>query len=329
VKLGARWEQVLAPSGMRAARFAALGTTIQVVTFPETGLERAMPAVEAEVFALDVLASRFRSDAELVWVNQNAGRRLDVSPRFAELLSAALLWADRTDGLVDPTVGRALVAAGYRSDFERMDKDQAGPTERSLPAPGWHTVRLDGNSVECPPGLALDLGATAKGWGADRAALAGAQAGQCSILVSLGGDIATAGPKPPGGWVVRVSDDHRGPESAPGQTVVLSAAGLATSSTTVRRWRQAGQVAHHLIDPRTGRPAAGPWRTVSVAASSCLEANALSTAALVAGSAAVSVIHSFGASARLVSNSSGVRHLGAWTAVGEELAPIAVITSSS
>lgn len=139
MKLGAGWEQVLAPSGMRAARFAALGTTIQVVTFPETGLERAMPAVEAEVFALDVLASRFRSDAELVWVNQNAGRRLEVSPRFAELLSAALLWADRTDGLVDPTVGGALVAGGYRSDFERMDKDQAGPTERRRyrPVVGW------------------------------------------------------------------------------------------------------------------------------------------------------------------------------------------------
>jgi thiamine biosynthesis lipoprotein len=95
------------------------------------------------------------------------------------------------------------------------------------------------------------------------------------VLVSLGGDVAVAGQAPAGGWPIRIDTD--------GPTVALSAGGLASSSTTVRTWRAGALRLHHIVDPRTGRPAETSWRTVSVAAASCVDANTASTAAVVLG----------------------------------------------
>lgn len=123
------------------------------------------------------------------------------------------------------------------------------------------------------------------------------------------------------GWVVRVTDDHQAGPKAAGQNVGLADRGLATSSVVVRRWRCGTAEMHHIIDPMTGRPADGPWRTVTVAAESCLKANALATAALVSGGAAAGLLESWGVAARLVDRDGGVTHLGQWTAVGEEAGP--------
>src|SRR5213076_493676 len=90
------------------------------------------------------------------------------------------------------------------------------------------------------------------------------------VLVNLGGDIATAGPPPVEGWLVRVADDHRASPDEPGQTITIESGALATSSTTVRRWDQG---VHHIIDPRSGLPADSRWRTVSVCAATCVDAN--------------------------------------------------------
>ena len=138
--------------------------------------------------------------------------------------------------------------------------------------------------LSLPAGARLDLGATAKGLGSDRAAAAAYRVcGRGGILVSLGGDIAVTGQPPVGGWPVAVADSSDPGRGAPGQVVRLTAGALATSSVTGRRWQRDGRTVHHIVDPRTGWPAAGPWRTVSVAAASCAEANAAATAAIVAG----------------------------------------------
>src|SRR5262249_17355067 len=137
-------------------------------------------------------------------------------------------------------------------------------------------------TVSIPEGIELDLGATAKAWAADRAARRAARSGACGVLLSLGGDVAIAGtPRDDEGWPIGLADDH----AADGATAVgaLAAGGLATSSTTVRAWRQDGHDMHHILDPWTGRPARVVWRTVSVAAPTCVEANAASTAAIVLG----------------------------------------------
>jgi thiamine biosynthesis lipoprotein len=137
------------------------------------------------------------------------------------------------------------------------------------------------------------------------------------VLVSLGGDIAAAGDSPLGGWPVLIADDHRqsercGSPARPVQVVRMTGGGLATSSIGCRQWTRAGQALHHIIDPRTARSADGPWRTVSVAAATCADANAAATAAIISGAEAEAWLADRGIPARLVGQDGSVRHVGGW-----------------
>jgi thiamine biosynthesis lipoprotein len=190
-------------------------------------------------------------------------------------------------------------------------------TVRSVP--GWRQVQFDEQSriLVLPPGVRLDLGATAKAWAADRSAARLAAALGCGVLVSLGGDIAVAGETPPGGWRVRVQDVTGRPEDppvGPSAVVAIRDGGLATSSTTARRWRRGGDVLHHILDPRTGLPAPPCWRTVSVAAASCADANTASTAAIIRGRDAPGWLTSLGLPARLVDEAGNVHTVAGWPA---------------
>jgi thiamine biosynthesis lipoprotein len=264
----------------------ALGTDVHVAVWPAKGLAKALSTVDAELGRLDHQASRFRGDSEISRIQRSQGPAHRVSRGLAEALRVALAAARWTQGRVDPTVGGALSALGYDRDFASIDADSwpgAGPPARG-PVPGWRLVALDGTLLRLPAGVFLDLGATAKGLGADRAASAARRAcGRGGVLVSLGGDIAVAGRPPAGGWPVAVADSSRADRAARGQVIRLGTGAVATSSVTCRQWRRDGQLLHHIVDPRTGYPATGPWRTVSVAAPSCAVANAAATAAIVAG----------------------------------------------
>jgi thiamine biosynthesis lipoprotein len=317
------WTRLATISGVVGAGRPALGTTVRVLLADGRQLPLALEETDRVIARVDDLASRFRPDSELSRVNSDPRPRIQVSDGLAGLLADALHWSRATDGLLDPTVGAALLAAGYDRDFCELAGRSSEPVPPSEPAPGWRRVQLEGQVLTRPPGLLLDLGATAKAWAADTAAeRAGVAAGD-SCLVSLGGDIATWGPVPVGGWTVRIGDDHQGGEDEPGQTASLLARGLATSSTAVRRWLRQGTAMHHLIDPRTGRPAQGRWRTATVVADTCLRANALSTASLVGGDRAEVLLARFRASARLVSEDGRVVHCGGWPSQGEELALLA------
>jgi FAD:protein FMN transferase len=259
--------------------FRALGTTAVVATTDREREGDAVAVVERELHAVDLACSRFRPDSELARVNRSCGERVRVSALLAGALHVGLSAAEVTGGLVDPTVGRTLRTAGYDRTFARVvARDSSTFGARFSVVPGWRVVELDEDAltVRVPAGVELDLGATAKALACDRAAAAAAAVAG-GALVALGGDIAVDGEVPDGGWPVRIADDHAAIE-APGPTVALSSGGLATSSTTVRRWRARGAELHHLIDPRNGRPAQSPWRTVSVAATSCVDANIASTA---------------------------------------------------
>ena len=136
--------------------------------------------------------------------------------------------------------------------------------------------------------------------------------------MSLSGDLAVRGPVPEGGWRVRVAEDHRAGDDEPGQTVTIADGGVATSSTTVRTWsaRMAGRpgriAVHHIVDPRSGRPTDGCWRTATVAATSCLEANTVATAAIVRGAPATNWLREIGVPARLVRRDGSVAVFGGW-----------------
>ena len=185
------------------------------------------------------------------------------------MLAVALGAAAATGGDVDPTVGRAMRGLGWDRDFALVRV--AAPSRariRIVPAAGWRSVELDRRRglVTLPAGVELDLGSIAKAYAADRCARRVHDATGAGVLVSLGGDMAAAGPPPGGGWSLRIADDHRAGPDAPGPVVAIRDGGLATSSTAVRRWRAAGAERHHIVDPRTGLPAPEVWRTVTVAA---------------------------------------------------------------
>jgi len=308
-------------SGRASARWDALGSSVVLrVTDPEA-LAPARAAVERELDAVDLACSRFRADSELTHLNANGGRWTPVGEVLFDALALALRAAELTAGDVDPSVGRALELAGYDRDWTLLDPPAGAPgpppsiTVRVLP--GWQAVELDraGRAVRVPRGVVLDLGATAKAWAADRAAAAAAAAapgGAYGALVSLGGDIATAGPAPAGGWRIRVTEDHRSDISAPGQTISIRSGGLATSSTAVRRWTHEGHTMHHVIDPRTGLPVRRTWRTVSVAAATCAEANIATTAALVRGRLAPAWLAELDLPSRLVDPEGEVLTISGW-----------------
>jgi FAD:protein FMN transferase len=323
---------VSAPGALVTATWEALGTSILLRlcgSSPSDGapdggsrLDAARLAVERELDAIDRACSRFRADSELSRVNASGGRPIAVSELFAQALELAMRAAELTDGDVDPTVGRALELAGYDRDWKSLATHREQP-EMTAVRPlvlsahvrsSWRTIALDRHAVtvQVPRGIGLDLGATAKAWVADRAAAAAARAAECGALVSVGGDIATAGPAPAGGWRIRVTDDHRSDPSAAGQTVSIHSGGLATSSTSVRRWSQRGRTMHHIIDPRTGQPARSGWRTVSVAAASCADANIAATAAIVRSWQGTRWLARAGLPARLVDRRGEVTTVAGW-----------------
>ncbi len=325
-------------TGMVAsAGFPAFGSTALVVTREEQSLAAAVTAVQATVQAFDLACSRFREDSELSALNRAGGRTIRVSPLLQEAIAAALRAAEVTGGDVDPSLGAALIALGYDRDFDLgLDRRDAGaargaggplgpgpaPATVSLRSvPGWKTIRLDrqGGTVGVAAGVQLDLGATAKALAADHAAAAAYVAAGCGVLVGIGGDFAAAGPGPAEGWRIRVTDDHRSGAKAPGQWVSVQSGGLATSSTAVRRWRRGDETVHHLLDPASGSPVNAGWRTASVAAATCLDANIASTATIIRGRPAVEWLQSLRLPSRLVSDRGTVVHLAGWPSEGDDL----------
>jgi thiamine biosynthesis lipoprotein len=170
--------------------------------------------------------------------------------------------------------------------------------------------------VRVPAGVALDLGAVGKAFAADLVAGSISRTVGVDCVVSLGGDVAVgAVPDSPGHpWQVAVAE---APGDDPAQLVVLDRGGMATSTTTHRRWRSGGATVHHLLDPRTGRPVERSWRTASVAASSCVAANTASTASLVLGAAAPAWLAERGLPARLVARDGAVTVLNGWPEAAE------------
>ena len=295
----------------------ALGTTaLDAVRLPES-LDRARAVLEAELEAVDNACSRFRDDSELVRLNRAAGEPVVVGPYLLEALEVAVTAAAATQGACDPTVGKALRLAGYDRTFALV-RLRDGPLVHVSAAPGgaWRSIEVDRErrTARIPAGVELDLGATAKALAADRAARAAAEATEDGVLVSLGGDVAVAGKPPASGWPVGLADDHAAPFPVDGPAVGIRSGGLATSGTVVRSWATASGDAHHIIDPRSGAPAKTPWRTISVAAASCVDANTASTAAMVLGDEASGWLEQRRLPARLVRNDGSVLYAADWPA---------------
>lgn len=279
-----------------------------VVTDPHL-VAHATEVADEVMDAVELAASRFRRDSEVSRLRPGWN---EASPLLAELVAVSLDAARRTDGAVVPTLGAALAALGYDRSIEYVGRRPG--TRRVLvdQVADWRAVRVEDGRVHVPAGVVLDLGATAKAWAADHVAADVAALGT-GVLVSLGGDVATAGPAPAGGWQVVV---HDLPGDVPQQVTLESGAALATSSTAHRVWAGGGGPAHHLLDPGTGAPVETPWRTATVVAGTCLLANTVSTGTLVKGLHGTGWLRRTRLPGRLVATTGAVTAVGGFPGGG-------------
>ena len=299
-------------SVLSSVTFRAMGTTATVAVQDALALEPALAAAREVVSLIDATCSRFKPQSELCALNRGAGgppRR--VSPLLGAAIDASLAAAAATGGLVDPTVCLLMERIGYVVTFGDMELTGPALEVERRAAPGWDTVVYDRDActVFLPDGVALDLGAVGKAWAADRAAQAAAQRIGDAVLVGCGGDVAVAGPAPASGWCVRVAER---PDQDAWQDVLVFDGGIATSGTDARSWMRGTTLYHHIVDPMTGLPAASIWRTVSVAAATCAQANAAATAAIILGEQAVGWLQQLGVPARLIDTHGATTTIGAW-----------------
>jgi thiamine biosynthesis lipoprotein len=301
---------------MRSASRQALGTLAVLAVVDDPALREATEILTAELESIDSACSRFRPGSELRRVNAAGGEPVQVGAVLFDALTVALRAAAATHGLVDPTIGRTLRLSGYDRTYSLVAARVRPFRATFVRCPDWRSVELDEErrTVRIPKGVELDLGATAKALAADRAAAAIAVVTGTGTLVSLGGDVAVAGPPPEGGWPIRVADDNAAPLDGPGPIVSISSGGLASSSTSIRRWSTTSGELHHIVDPRTGRPAPAHWRTASITAASCVEANTASTAAIVLGESAPAWLDELRLPARLVRSDGAVYCVAGWPA---------------
>lgn len=299
------------------ATFRALGGSVFVVVRDPAELTLAVRLARLVLDDVDEVCSRFRPDSDLCRVNARPGEWVTVDPLLVVAVKVALGAARATGGLVNPLLGRELVALGYDSDFRTLSASPDQPVASPADPPGpsaltaWEQVDLDpGGAVRTPVGTALDLGATGKAWAADLVATSYEEHLRASAVVSVAGDLRIAHPDGHP-WPVAISEQ---PGAEPDTTVALDRGGMATSSTQVRRWVRGGVRRHHLIDPRTGGPAREVWRTVTATGATCAAANTASTAAIVLGRDAPGWLAAHDVTARLVGADGQVQTVGGWPA---------------
>ena len=236
--------------------FQSMGCEVVVGGATESELARIRTLFEER----DAVFSRFRPESELKSVNNGRGARL-VSPLFSRMVAAALRAREQTGGLVDPTLGAAVEAAGYDRDFSLLQTSDEPPGPVGQPG----RIELYGRVLVLEPGVRLDLNGVVKAAAVDEALRLVSGPG----FVSAGGDLAASG---------------RLDVALPGGGIVgLVAGGLATSGSTKRRWRRGGAEQHHLIDPVTGRPSTSRWDEVTVCGATCLAADVAAKAAFLLG----------------------------------------------
>lgn len=261
------------------------------------GTEADLDVAQAEIRALEGRWSRFLPDSDVGRLNAAGGAAVEVDASTRELVRRGVEGRTLTDGWFDPFLGREIIAAGYDRDIGRLPPPAPGGA-RLVPAIG-EPLRLrapvvvddDAGTIRLLDGAAFDPGGFGKGRAADLVGDRLLARGVSGALVNLGGDLRVVGAPPSGGWRIDVEDpfvpeplDAGGGPRRTAARVELHAGGLCTSSPLKRRWRTVGgSPAHHVIDPRNGRPGPVEVASVTVTAAEAWAAEVLATAVLLAG----------------------------------------------
>lgn len=276
---------------MRLIQFRAMGCHIEArLDTDDEKTAIVLAQVPAWFEAWEQALSRFRPDSEINQLNAQAGQgAVPVSETVWDVLHAALAAANATDGLVTPTILPALKEAGYTTSFDELPKSQpvgAAPDPQAIiqSAQAWRDIRTNPvrRTVALPPGVQLDFGGIAKGWAAEEAAK---RLGRYApALVDAGGDIAVSGPQRNGHpWLILVASPF---DDGDIDAIALAGGVVATSGRDYRRWLKGTQWQHHIIDPRTGRPADTDLVSVTVIARTAVRAELAAKSVLILGSEA-------------------------------------------
>ena len=230
--------------------------------------------------------TRFSEDSELSALNRSSGKRFKASADLFSIIALTRRFFHLTRGLFDPSILPDLKRAGYDRSMEVLRELGPSPLLETLLAnehPSFSEIDLDESdqTIQLPPGMAIDLGGIAKGWIAEQAAnLLSKYATACAV--DAGGDMYLVGlPDGMEQWPVALEDPLQ-PETAL-TTLKVDPGAIATSTITKRVWQQAGKNRHHIIDPRTGEPAVSDWISVTVIAPHAYEAEVFAKALLIAG----------------------------------------------
>ena len=276
-----------------------MGTTVHLIGVGAragSDVQELLEVAEERVHHLEAQWSRFRPTSELSRMNARAGRPTKLTPETYGLVAAAVDGWERTGGLFDPTLLDAVEHVGYDRSFDKLPADR--PTAQ-VPPPsetahdGCAAIELDPDTstVRLPVGMHLDLGGIAKGYGADLVVADLAAAGLDGACANLGGDVRVWGRAPAAvddaideathGWKIDIQDPTG--TTAPLAQLEIDDGAVVTSTRLRRRWLVDGFEQHHLIDPRTRRPAFNGWAQVSAVAGTATEAEVLVKALYLAG----------------------------------------------
>lgn len=293
-----------------SAHFRALGADVDVLVTEPDRLSSTVKHVQQRFDEIDRTFSRFRSDSELARLEWLPGMRQSASALFLEVLELALRAARDTGGWFDPTVRDAVEAAGYDRDIVEVEIDGPGPVRPAGAAVHWGQITRDRDRgwVCVPAGVRLDFGGIGKGFAVDYA-LRTLPPEQCGVLLNAGGDLATRGEGPVGGWRIGVPP---GSEESNETVVALHRGAIATSGLGRRSWCRDGVRLHHLINPRTGSPGESPWITVTVVARSCAVAEVAAKVSWLSGLDGPAWLAGLGLTGRFVTIDGRVRTVGTW-----------------
>lgn len=275
--------------------FDAMGSHVRLL-IGEPGSDMAPAAAAAErarqfIVEFDATLSRFKSGSELCEMNADGRERVPASELLREAVKAGLAAAERSGGLVDPTLVREIESTGYRASRAGVPGaplgaalEEAPPRRPAGPDPEarWRSFAVDdrAGAVIRPPGLLFDTGGTGKGLAADM--VVAQLRGYSRFVVDCGGDIRIGGPDAlVSPYEVFVEHPLTGERAF---VLRLGSGGVATSGLNVRIWRgEDGRYAHHLLDPSTGEPAWTGLIGVTALGDTAVEAETISKAALLSG----------------------------------------------